>query len=200
MTCGEFEILLCDWLDGTLSADREAAAAAHAASCAACGELARDARAAQVFLAKAEPVAEPPFLAARILAATQAAGPAVQPRRSWWQRLLHPSLEPRVVMGMALTVLSFSMMAKCAGVNPRQLGPEDLEPAQVWGAFDDRLHRGWHRAVKFYENLKIVYEVQTQFRQLTEQMEEEERQRSASRPLDDRRLTPAEAEPKEDEP
>ena len=41
MNCAEIEILICDYLDGTLSADRKAEVERHFAECPACAELAR---------------------------------------------------------------------------------------------------------------------------------------------------------------
>ena len=38
MTCGELEILLCDYLDGALSADESRSVEAHLETCAACSD------------------------------------------------------------------------------------------------------------------------------------------------------------------
>jgi hypothetical protein len=83
-------------------------------------------------------------------------------------RLLEPVLQPRFAMGMAMTILSFSMLGRFVGINVRQLQASDLEPAKVWAAVDDRMNRGWTRAVKFYESLRLVYEVRSRLRELTE--------------------------------
>ena len=45
MNCSEFEILLCDYVDGTLDAPRKQALEAHQRECAACAEFARRHRA-----------------------------------------------------------------------------------------------------------------------------------------------------------
>ena len=83
-------------------------------------------------------------------------------------------------MGMAMTVLSFSMLGRLAGIEMRQLKPSDLHPVSVWMAVENRAHRAWDRAVKYYENLRVVYEVQTRLREWTEQEEEERRNQSAA--------------------
>ncbi len=72
-------------------------------------------------------------------------------------------------MGMAMTVLSFSMLARFAGIEPRQLRPSDLDPVKIWIAVDDRAHRAWDKTVKYYENLKLVIEVQSRLKEWTEQ-------------------------------
>lgn len=192
MTCHECEILLSDYLDGTLAADVRADFDRHLSECQACAELTRDASAGMAILHEVEEPEPPAWLVTRILAETSsgkhgslrtAKGP-----KAWFAGLLGPILQPRLVMGMALTVLSFSMMARCAGVSPRQFKPSDLEPSQVWAAIDDKAHRMWSRTVKFYEDLRFVYEVQSRVREWTEQQDQDSRTRSAEQPLEDRRL------------
>ena len=48
--------------------------------------------------------------------------------------------------------------------------------------------RAWARSVKFYEDIKIVYEIQSRLRDWTEQQEEEDRNAAARRPVEDRRV------------
>ena len=55
------------------------------------------------------------------------------------------------------------------------LGAADLSPAKVWAAADDRVHRGWERVVKYYDSLKLVYEVQSRLKEWTEQEEDDRR-------------------------
>ena len=43
----------------------------------------------------------------------------------------------------------------------RQIKPSDLDPVKVWRSVDDSAHRTWDRFVKYYDNLRLVYEVQT---------------------------------------
>jgi hypothetical protein len=81
---------------------------------------------------------------------------------------------------MAMTILSFSMVGRIAGVPQRQLTLSDLEPARVWAAFDDKVHRTWDRALKYYENLRLVYEIQGRLQQWSAQEEEERKAQSGS--------------------
>ena len=53
MTCNEFEILLADYLDGTLAAEEKAAVEEHRNACASCAELALDAAGAVAFIERA---------------------------------------------------------------------------------------------------------------------------------------------------
>jgi anti-sigma factor RsiW len=165
MNCAELDILLSDYLDGTLPAEQKPELERHLAGCPACDEIARDAAAARSFMERAAPVEPPPELITRILFETrsdsQRRAEGKKGFRKWFGGLLEPILQPRFAMGMAMTILSFSMLGRFAGMEIRQLTPEDLAPARVWEAVDDRAHRSWARAVKFYESVRVVYEIQT---------------------------------------
>jgi Putative zinc-finger len=192
MNCGDLEILLSDYLEGTLAVDQAARLEAHLETCQLCAELARDARLAMAFMGRAADVEPPPQLLTRILDETGSGRHGALGRdrglRSWLTRALGPVLQPRLVMGMALTILSFSMMARWAGISPRQLKPSDMDPKKIWASLDDRAMRAWARSVKFYEDIKIVYEIQSRLRDWTEQQEEEDRNAAARRPVEDRRV------------
>jgi hypothetical protein len=169
MTCAELESLLCDYVDGTLSPERKSVVELHLSSCSTCAELVRDASAAVAFMERAAEVEPPPELLTRILYQI----PRAPERGKWlgriYSRWLAPVLQPRYVMGFAMTVLSFSMLGRLAGIQPRQLRLTDLDPVKVWQTFDDRVHRAWARATKHYENLRLVYEIQTSLREWTQQ-------------------------------
>ena len=77
-------------------------------------------------------------------------------------------LQPRFAMGMAMTMLSFAMLGRFAGIEVRQLKPSDLDPVKVCVAAEDRVQRTWERTVKYYENLRVVFEIQTQLKEWTE--------------------------------
>ena len=56
-----------------------------------------------------------------------------------------------------MAVLSFFMLRP----EVRQLTPSDLDPVKVWTAAENRASRVWERGVKSYENMRLVYEIQT---------------------------------------
>jgi hypothetical protein len=77
-------------------------------------------------------------------------------------------------MGMALTILSFSMLAPF--VSPaRQLTQADLNPGQIWATLDNRAHRVWERTVKSYESIRFIYQIRSRLNEWQEQQEAEER-------------------------
>src|ERR1051326_4968085 len=69
---------------------------------------------------------------------------------------------------MGMTVLSFSMIAKFAHIEPRKLTQADLDPVKIWASIDDRAHRTWDRAVKYYDNLRLVIEIQSRIKDWTD--------------------------------
>ncbi|HTS25247.1 MAG TPA: anti-sigma factor [Bryobacteraceae bacterium] len=197
MNCADLEILICDYVDGTLSSDRKAEVERHLAECPACAELARDSAAAVQFMDRAADVEPPPELVTRILFdAPWSKGKAKSKLRVWTMAILSPFLQPKYAMGMAMTILSLSMLAKF--VAPvRQPKLSDLRPSLVWAGLEDRAIRAWARTVKFYDNLKVVYQIQTTLREW--QQQDEERQpandRKSSEPKPDDRKLPVKPAP-----
>jgi hypothetical protein len=174
MTCADCEILICDYLDGALTPDRKAAVERHLEGCPECAAMARDAAAAVAFMECAASVEPPPELITRILfEAPWSAGKAKPaPWRKWLAGALSPILQPKFAMGMAMTILSLAMLWRTVG--PAPLSSRDLKPARIWATLEDRASYAWGRTVKFYENLKFVYQIQTTLRQWQQQQEEEQ--------------------------
>jgi hypothetical protein len=176
MTCADLEILLCDYVDGTLGGEQKAAVEKHLAECATCAEMARDAAGAVAFMERVPAVEAPDDLVTRLLFQVPKAHPGLG--RGWLLAHLtgwmHPVLQPRFAMGMAMTILSFSLLGKFAGIPDRPLRPSDLQPTMVWAAVDDRLHRTWDGVVKYYESLRLVYEIQSRLSEWTEEEQQEE--------------------------
>lgn len=176
MNCADFESILADYLDGTLGSAASAALEQHASSCAVCREFMADVTGAVGFLKRAGEVALPPALVTRI-AYQIPVGRTRHPleRQGWFSRMvskwLHPILQPRLAMGMAMTVLSFAMLERCTGVRVQHVQAADLSPVHVWAGMEDRALRVKDRAVKYYENLRFVYEIETRLRELQEQQQ-----------------------------
>lgn len=189
MTCAELEILLCDYVDGTLRAEERTALEDHLAGCLACRQLAADVAGVTAFFERV-PAPEPPAeLLTRIMHHAPMGAGAVRDRAarelvsddarpSLFRRLFggffqgwlqHGWLQPRYVMGMAMTILSFSMLARFAHIQPRQLRPSDLDPVKVWQGIDDHSHRVYDRAMKYYDNLRLVIEIQSRLREWSDQ-------------------------------
>ncbi|MBV9085053.1 MAG: zf-HC2 domain-containing protein [Acidobacteriaceae bacterium] len=174
MKCPEFESALADYIDGTLSYAERSAVEAHAVSCAGCRELMQDATGIVDFLNRVERVLPPPQLVTRI--AYQAPlGRTPQPFEiqgilsSLASKWLQPLLQPRLAMGMAMTLLSFAMLERCTGIRVQHLQTADLSPVKIWDGLEDRALRVRDRAQKYYENIRWVYDIETFLRELEEQ-------------------------------
>jgi hypothetical protein len=172
MNCAEFEIDLCDYVDNTLEPSRKLEFETHLKECAACAEFAHDAMGAVAFIGRVEEVTPPTELLTRITFAIPSTK-APKGVRSWFTGPLQTIFQPRFAMGMAMTILSFSMLGRFAGIEVRQLKPSDLTPSKILAAADDKVHRSWQRAVKYYDNLKLVYDVQTRLSEWTDQEEQQ---------------------------
>jgi hypothetical protein len=199
MTCADLEVLICDYVDGTLTPDQRVEVERHFAECPACAELARDSAAGLQFMDRAAVVEAPPELVTRILFdAPWSKGKAKSKVRVWMGSLLSPFLQPKYAMGMAMTILSISMLAKF--VTPvRQPKLSDLRPSAVWAGLEDRAVRAWGRTVKFYDNLKFVYQIQTTLREWQQQDEERRpaNDQKPSEPKTDDRKLPVKSAPTE---
>ncbi len=162
MTCAELDALLCDYVDGTLYGEAKATVETHLGECPTCAQLVRDMRAAVAFVEKAEPVEPPPELITRLLFLAPTGKQHRQGGlRGFLSRLLEPVLQPRLAMGMAMTILSFSLVAKFAGIETRQISPSDLHPVAIWHEVSDRFYQSYDSVVKYYRSLQVVYEIQT---------------------------------------
>jgi anti-sigma factor RsiW len=148
ITCNQFEILLADYLDGSLAAEEKSAIEEHRNACASCAELALDASGAMAFIERAASVEAPPALVNRILLEVKSVEGLNVVKLSWIERVLGERgrfiLQPRFAMGLAMAVISLAMVGR------------------FWGAAASGVERSWDRTVKGYENLQIVYDVQTQ--------------------------------------
>ncbi len=174
MTCNDFDGLLCDYLDGQLASERRVLMEVHLTQCTACAELTRDSREAMGLVERSADVEMPAELVTKILQQIPQEGWLARFSHGFFAPILQPLLQPRVVMGAMLTVLSLSMMTRCAGVPKHALTAGDLDPVRLVGTLDDKLHRGWERSVKTYESMKLVYQVQARVNEWKEKQREEE--------------------------
>jgi anti-sigma factor RsiW len=174
MNCNEIEILLADYLDQSLAGHEMFAVEAHLSECAACRELAQDATLAVTFMGRAESVdAAPSALVNQILFdVTGNDGYGLgKPRlsRRLFGKWFRPVFEPRLVMGMAMTVLSLGMMASFVPA-------EKLNPISVWSAAEDQVARLWDSGVKYSQRVPVVVQIQSRYQEWAEERSAEEGQ------------------------
>ncbi len=176
--CLELEPLLAEYAEGTLREAERTAVERHLAGCLACREMLGAVSAALAVCRQSGAVAAPPRLVARILEQTTGKLPWTRRLRSW----LRPALEPRLALGTAMAVISFSIVLNAVGVDLRQVTLADLSPTRIYTRLDRTVHLAGTRAMKYYNDLRIVYEIQTQLQAIRETAAPAEEQQARPQP------------------
>lgn len=185
MQCSQFEVLLSDALDGALTGDILEAFESHGRACPVCGPMLTDAQEGMRWLHQLEEVEPPRNLVHNILAATlgeEAAGEAqAKPRGkkrstagSGWlgglKEVVLPVLtgvvQPRFVTSFAMAFFSLSLTLTLAGVKFKDLMRVDLRPGSLRKAVVLQYTQVENRVVKYYENMRLVYEIESRVREL----------------------------------
>ena len=174
MNCADVEIVLCDYLDGTLAPTDRTELETHLGSCAQCAQFAAAAGAGRAFLEHVPDVHPPQELLTRIMHQAPAGG--LLQKLSRWRigSVFAPIRQPRNVFGAMMTILSLSLMTKCSGVPVRELKVDDLNPQRVWVNLETKVERIYDRSIKTYESMRLVYEVRQELRQWREQQQEQD--------------------------
>jgi len=211
--CNEFDLLLGDAVDGVLNGVELARFQAHARSCAACGPLLAEAEAGRNWLKGLTEVEPPASLVSNILASTtgvdtqrlRGTAPVSQPRVSWWEQVQASLLEPiwatvrqpRFAMSFGMAFFALSVGLSVLGVKPADLRQISLRPAAVRHTY----YNTQARIVRYYDNVRIVYEFQARLREVKRNIEPAEPGRKESRPAkqkDDKNDTTQQPEQKQD--
>ena len=171
--CSEFDALLSQAIDGTLSGERLAAFEAHGRSCRVCGPLLQEAEAGRDWLKSLEEVEPPGDLVANILLRTTGVAPAeTAARASWLSRVRHwvetlvsplvaVARQPRFAMSFGMAFFTLSVTMSLAGVRIGDLRHVDLRPSAIRRTY----YETSGRVVKYYENIRFVYEIESRVRQ-----------------------------------
>src|SRR5581483_6897154 len=179
--CGHWETLLADALDGLLRPEDEATFSSHMAICPACTALFEEARRGREWLGflAAEPEV-PAGLLDKILAATgpgQVAGyglvdgPDVLPMPQPWQRpgfmaRVRRFAEPRLMMTAAMAFFSIALTLNLTGVRLSDLRAANFRPTAIRSFMERRLTMASTPIIRYYDHLRLVYEVQARMREL----------------------------------
>jgi hypothetical protein len=213
MQCNEFDLLLSDALDGVLTGAGLDRFQAHGRGCKACGPLLAETEAGRNWL-KGLTEAEPPAsLVTNILASTtgvdtqrlRATARSSQPRISWWEHVQASLLEPvwatvrqpRFAMSFGMAFFALSVGLTVAGVKPADLRQISLRPSAIRHTY----YSTQARVVHYYENVRIVYEVESRVREIKRTVAPAEPGRRESRPAkqkDDKNDTTQQPEQKQE--
>jgi hypothetical protein len=179
MQCSEFDALLGEVLDQRLSGDRLESFQAHARGCPTCGPLLAEADAGLRWLHELVEVEPPVTLVDNILAATTGLDTArlhgtarAQASDSWFDRLqdyanqlvspiLGVAKQPRFAMSFGMAFFSLSLTMSLAGVKLSDLRHANLRPS----AIKRNYYETSGKVVKYYENIRFVYEIETRVRE-----------------------------------
>ncbi len=190
MDCTQFEALLSEALDGALSEPVLAGFRAHAAGCADCGPMLAAAQAGMSWL-KSLPEVEPPRnLVHNILIATSGAEAAVPlrqgPSSPWrdrlreWTRPLALAFsavrQPRFALSLGMAFFSATVLLNAAGLHLSSLRSADLRPSAIQENLTRTYNETTARAVKYYDNIRLVYEIESRVREIRNATREEDQQ------------------------
>jgi hypothetical protein len=188
LTCEEWEAMLVDFLDGTLAVGDPDSFHAHRQSCAACAEMFTQAGQGREWLSflRVEPEA-PATLVGRILAQTSGTEPRpgmngdlvpaaavaipVAPVPPFWRRGAmafagRQMAQPRLLMTAAMAFFSITLTLNMAGVRVSAIRMADLKPMALSSNLTKQYHLTSARVVRYYDNLRFVYEMEAQVREM----------------------------------
>jgi hypothetical protein len=180
LQCPEFDALLTDALDGVLAGTKLDRFQAHARICTTCGPLLAEAEAGRNWLKDLTEAEPPPGLVTSILASTTGVdtlrlrvnAPASQTGVSWLERArarlsgaIQPIWatvrQPRFAMSFGMAFFSLSVALTVAGVKPADLRQISLRPAAIRHTY----YSTEARVVRYYDNIRFVYEVESRVRE-----------------------------------
>jgi len=174
MQCVEFEALLADALDATLPGTTMAAFEAHQNGCEACAAMYAQAAAGMHWLNGLEDIEPPKNLVHNILAQTigsvQETGTQAAPSGGSWldkikaraDSVFAPVMTPRFAMSFGMAFFSITMLANVAGVHANDLRHLDLSARGLQKTY----YSTEARVVRYYENIRLVYEIESRVRDL----------------------------------
>jgi hypothetical protein len=180
MICNEFDALLADMMDGVLSGAKLEGFRAHAKVCSNCGALFVEAEAGRNWLKSLTEVEPPAGLVENVLASTTGIasgrlGSAVlttQPRVSWLERVQAWALgvgepvwgtirQPRFAMSFGMAFFALSVGLTVLGVKPADVREISLRPTALRHSYN----MTQARVVRYYENIRFVYEIESRVRE-----------------------------------
>jgi hypothetical protein len=179
MQCSEFDALLSQAIDGTLAGDRLEAFEGHGRVCNLCGPLLQEAESGRGWLKSLEEVEPPADLITNILLRTtgiESVRRATGKRtanwmdrvRGWAETISLPVVavarQPRFAMSFGMAFFTLSVSLSLAGVKLSDIRHVDLRPSAIRHTY----YETTGKVVKYYENIRFVYQIQARVRQFNE--------------------------------
>ncbi len=179
MQCSEFDALLSEVLDKYLTGEKLEKFQAHAGTCPVCGPLLAEAESGKRWLEQLVEVEPPVHLVHNILASTTGidtarmnAAATAQGKSSWLDQIADyartvftPVLalvkQPRFAMSFGMAFFSLSVSLSLAGVKVSDVRHADLRPSAIRRTY----YETSGKVVKYYENIRFVYEIESRVRE-----------------------------------
>jgi len=187
MQCADFEALLSDALDATLHGATLTAFEAHQRSCPSCAAMYQEAAAGMHWLKGLEDIDPPKHLVHNILAQTIGSVPETSAQaapigESWMEKLkarvapmFAPVMTPRFAMSFGMAFFSITMLANVAGFHVSDLKHLDISAKGLQRTY----YSTEARVVRYYENIRLVYEIESRVRDLRRAATPEKQEESA---------------------
>ena len=181
MICNEFDALLADMMDGVLSGAKLEGFRAHAKVCTNCAAMFVEVEAGRNWLKSLTEVEPPAGLVENVLASTTGIASdrlgtpalATQPQVSWLERvqawasgIFEPVWgtvrQPRFAMSFGMAFFALSVGLTVLGIKPADVRSISLRPAALRHSYN----MTQARVVRYYDNMKVVYDLQAAVRRL----------------------------------
>ncbi len=194
LRCDQWEDMIADGLDGTLSEADAAAFARHQVECALCAQMWKETHQGKAWMEYlAEEPEAPADLLQRILARTSeipgagvisgvpagiaAKGGGAGHAGSAWQRmaprfvprfapLVRQVVEPRFMMTVAMAFFSIALTLNLTGIKLTEIRAADLRPSRMRANLTRQYYSTNEQVMKYYSNLRLVYEMEARVREL----------------------------------
>ncbi|MGB6484042.1 MAG: anti-sigma factor [Candidatus Acidiferrales bacterium] len=156
-SCVQVEEQLSDYLDNALTQAERIEFREHVDACPRCAPLLAQVSHVTEKLRTLEPEPVPAVLVSKIL--DQTLGPR-KAKREWfsWIPLLW---QPRFATGIVTVLATLLIIFHATGVKPSNLTAADLNPVNIFHSADRHAHLAFARSVKFVNDLRVVYEIQS---------------------------------------
>jgi hypothetical protein len=166
--CTHTEERLSDLLDASLLPVDAAAYRLHAAECAHCANLVAQVGGLVTRMRQSAFVEESPQLVGKILDATLGPRKPKLASRGWfgWAPVLW---QPRFAIGMLTAAASLVIVVNAVGSSPVRSG---LNPVNLARSANRQAHLTYARGVKFVNDLRVVYEIQSRLSSQPESISE----------------------------
>ncbi len=187
--CDQWEDLIADALDGTLNQADAAAFARHQDECALCAQMFKEAHQGKDWMEYLAVEPEVPAdMLQKILARTSeipgagvasgdpagiaAMGHSVNARPAWQRMAPHlvpitrHVFEPRLMMTVAMAFFSIALTLNLTGIKLTEIRAADLHPSRVRANLTRQYYSTNEQVMKYYENLRLVYEMEARVREL----------------------------------